>query len=245
MLRRALTLLTAATALLIPATAAFASIGQPIGQHPRWESSAREATWHHGGFLFQNDMWNCPRAACGRQMIWANSASNWGAVSDMATGNTAVLTYPNIAKVFNNEPVSHFGLIRNGFTETMPRQIRGLSAEAADDVWLNNYSIEMMIWVDTAGRSLAGSTRLGSATISGQHFTVWKYGGTVFIFKLNHNETSGQTAILASINWLISHHQVPASVTLTQVDFGWEIASTHWRAAHFQVKNYWFRTRAR
>jgi len=29
------------------------------------------------------------------------------------------------------------------------------------------------------------------------------------------------------------------------VDFGWEIASTHWRAAHFQVKNYWFRTRAR
>jgi len=244
MLRRALTLLTAATALLIPATAAFASIGQSIGQHPRWESSAPEATWHHGGFLFQNDMWNCPRAACGRQMIWANSATNWGAVTDMATGNTAVLTYPNIAKVFNNEPVSHYGLIRNGFTETMPRQIRGLSAEAAD-VWLNNYSIEMMIWVDTAGRSLAGSTRLGSATISGQHFTVWKYGGTVFIFKLNHNETSGQTAILASINWLISHHQVPASVTLTQVDFGWEIASTHWRAAHFQVKNYWFRTRAR
>ena len=132
MLRRALTLLTAATALLIPATAAFASIGQSIGQHPRWESSAPEATWHHGGFLFQNDMWNCPRAACGRQMIWANSASNWGAVSDMATGNTAVLTYPNIAKVFNNEPVSHFGLIRNGFTETMPRQIRGPSAEAAD-----------------------------------------------------------------------------------------------------------------
>ena len=38
---------------------------------------------------------------------------------------------------------------------------------AADDVWLNNYSIEMMIWVDSAGRSLAGSTRLGSATISG------------------------------------------------------------------------------
>jgi hypothetical protein len=241
MLRRALTLLAAATALLVPATAAFAS----IGQNPRWESSAREATWHHGGFLFQNDMWNCPQAACGTQTIWANSASNWGAVSDMATGNTAVLTYPDIGKLFNDEPVSHFGLIRNGFTETMPRQIKGLSAEAADDVWLNNYSIEMMIWVDSAGRSLAGSTRVGSATISGQHFTVWKYGGTEFIFKLNHNETSGQTAILASINWLISHHQVPASVTLTQVDFGWEIASTHGLPAHFQVKNYWLHTRAR
>jgi hypothetical protein len=50
---------------------------------------------------------------------------------------------------------------------------------------------------------------------------------------------------LASINWLISHHRVRASVTLTQVEFGWEIASTHWRAAHFQVKNYWLRSRAR
>jgi hypothetical protein len=85
MLRRVLTLLAAATALLVPATAAFAS----IGQNPRWESSARDATWHRGGFLFQNDMWNCPQAACGKQTIWANSASNWGAVSDMATGNTA------------------------------------------------------------------------------------------------------------------------------------------------------------
>jgi len=241
MLRRGVTLLMAASAMLVPASAAFAS----IGQNPRWESSAREGTWHHGGFLFQNDMWNCPQAACGKQIIWANSASNWGAVSDMATGNTAVLTYPNIAKLFNDEPVSHFRLIRNGFTEKMPRQIKGLSAEAADDVWLNNYSIEMMIWVDSANRSLAGSTRLGRATISGQHFTVWRYGRTDFIFKLNHNETSGQTAILASIKWLISHHYVPASVTLTQVDFGWEIASTHWLPAHFQVKNYWLHTRAR
>lgn len=95
-----------------------------------------------------------------------------------------------------------FGLIRNGFAETMPRQIKGLSAEAADDVRLNDYKIEMMIWVDNIGRSLAGSTRLGSATISGQHFTVWKYGSAEFIFDLNHNETSGQTAILASIDWL-------------------------------------------
>ena len=239
MLKRAFTLLAAATALLVPATASFAS----IPQHPSWESSAGEGTWNHDGFLFQNDMWNCPQAACGKQTMWADSVSDWGAVSTMATGNTAVLTYPDIGKMFNDQPVSQFGLIRNGFAETMPRQIKGLSAEAADDVWLNDYKIEMMIWVDNIGRSLAGSTRLGSATISGQHFTVWKYGSAEFIFDLNHNETSGQTAILASIGWLISHGYVPASVTLTEVEFGWEIASTHWSPGYFQVTNYWLHTR--
>jgi len=56
---------------------------------------------------------------------------------------------------------------------------------------------------------------------------------------------SGQTAILASINWLISHHLIPASVTLTQVDFGWEIAGTHGSPARFHVGRYWLHTRAR
>jgi hypothetical protein len=36
-------------------------------------------------------------------------------------------------------------------------------------------------------------------------FTVRKYGDSEFIIDLNHNETSGQTHILASINWLIQH----------------------------------------
>ncbi len=64
-------------------------------------------------------------------------------------------------------PVSSFTALRNGFTEPMPH-IKGMHAEAADDVWLNDWKIEMMIWVDNAGRSLAGSKHLGSAVISGQ-----------------------------------------------------------------------------
>jgi hypothetical protein len=235
MLKRTLTLLTVTTALLIPATAAFAS----IPPNAAWQSSATEGTWQHDGFLFQNDMWACPQAACGEQTIWADSVSDWGAVSRMATGNTAVLTYPDIGEMFNDEQVSSFNVIRNGFTESMPRNIRGLRAEAADDVWLDHWKIEMMIWVDNAGRSLAGGTRIGSATIFGQHFTVWKYGSTEFIFDLNHNEKSGQTHILASVDWLIGHGDVPAQATVTEVEFGWEIASTHGYAGAFKVSNYW------
>ena len=238
LLKRALTLLAVTAAVLMPITAAFAS----IPANPRFESSARMAKWNHDGFIFENDMWNCPRAACGKQTIWANSPKDWGAVSTMAAGNVAILTYPHIGKLFNERRVSGFKQIRNGFTESMPRNITGMHPEAADDVWMNHYNIEMMIWVDRIGRSLAGSTRVGTATISRQHFTVWKFGSSEFIFVLDHNETSGMTNVLGSINWLIRHGRVPAGVTLSQVQFGWEIASTHGRAASFKISKYWVAT---
>jgi hypothetical protein len=241
MLKRTLVLLAAALMILgVSATAAFAS----IPAHPKWESSAKSATWNYGGFMFQNDMWNCPQAACGKQTIWVNSANSWGAAASMAAGNTAVLTYPDIAKVFNNPRVSSFGLIRNAFTESMPK-VNGLSAEAADDVWLNNYKIEMMIWVDNTGRSLAGSTELGQTTIFGQQFTIYRYGSSEYIFDLNHNEQSGKTHVLSSIEWLMNHGYVPRSATLTQVQFGWEIASTGGRSADFQMTKYWLHTKGR
>lgn len=241
MLKRAFTLLAATAALLMSTTVAFAS----IPPNPKFEASATHGIWNHQGYQFQNDMWNCPQAACGKQTIWANAPSDWGVVSTMAAGNTAVLTYPDIGKLYNDKPVSSFKLVRDGFTESMPRNMKGLRAEAANDVWLNHWNIEMMIWVDTVGRSLAGGTRIGSATISGQHFSVWKFGGSEFIFKLNHNETSGQTDILASINWLIKHGRVPARATLTQAEFGWEIASTGGRPANFKISKFWLNAQAR
>lgn len=225
---------------LVPLTASGS-----VPTHPRWESSARQGAWTHGGYLFQNDMWNCPQRACGRQTIWANSASDWGVVSDMRARNTAVLTYPNIGNVFNHRLISSFSVIRNRFSESTPRHARGLSAEVADDVWLDNYKIEVMIWVDNVGRSLAGSRRIGTARVLGQEFSVWTYGGSEFIFALNHNEASGQTDILSSVEWLIHRHRVPSTATIDQAEFGWEIASTGGHPLTFQVTGYSLQTRTR
>ena len=80
--------------------------------------------------------------------------------------------------------------------------------------------------------------------ISCQHFAVW-HGGTTFTFELEHNERTGVTHMLASINWLISHHLIPANVTLTQVDFGWEIASTGGQPKDFKLNKYWLFTQRR
>ena len=129
-------------------------------------------------------------------------------------------TYPCVQKNFKSVPVRSFWVIRSGFTESIPANKSGLDAE---------------------GQRPAGNV-IGHATIFGQHFSVW-HGGADFTFLLNHNETSGVTHILASINWLINHRKIPASVTLAQVNFGWEIASTDGKAKDFTVTNYWLHTR--
>lgn len=233
-MRRALVALLAAGVVTAVAGPAFAA----IPAHPKWKSSARFGAWNNGGFIVYNNEWN---QSAGPQTIWANSYQHWGVQSTQAAGNTAVETYPCVQKNYNEVPVSSFQLIRNGFTESMPASRSGLDAEAADDVWLNKYKIEVMIWVDNHGQRPSGNV-VGHTTIFGQRFAVWR-GGTDFTFALNHNETTGVTHILSAIRWLIGHRYIPASATLTQVNFGWEIASTNGKAEDFTMSKYWLHTR--
>jgi hypothetical protein len=235
-MRRALRFLLAA-AVVTSGAATAVSASAAVPAHPAWESSARFGAWNNGGFIVYNNEWN---SSAGPQTIWASSYRSWGVQSVQAAGNTAVETYPCVQKDFDNVPVSSFHLIQNGFTESMPAGARGLDAEAADDIWFNNYQLEVMIWVDNHGQRPSGNV-IGHATIFGQRFALW-HGGTTYTFVLNHNETRGVTHILASIQWLIGHGYVPASVTLTQADFGWEIASTDGKPMDFTVTNYWLHT---
>jgi hypothetical protein len=208
-----------------------------IPSNPAWESSAPFGAWNNGGFIVYNNEWNQPT---GPQTIWADSYHHWGAESNQAAGNTAVETYPCVQMDYNNPKALSFHIIRNGFSETMP-DATGLDAEAADDVWLNNYGIEVMLWVDNHGQTPSGNV-IGHATLFGQHFTVW-HGGTDFSFVLDHNETSGVTHILAAIGWLVKDGQISSDATLTQVNFGWEIASTDGTPMDFEVTNYWLHTK--
>ena len=232
-MRRALVALLATGAVFMTAGPAFAS----IPSNAKWRSSDPFGAWNNGGYILYNNEWN---STAGPQTIWADSFHHWGAESTQAAGNTAVETYPCVQKDFKSVPVRSFRLIRSGFTESMPANKSGLDAEAANDVWLNNNKIEVMIWVDNHGQRPAGSV-IGHATIFGQHFAVW-HTGSIFSFVLDHNETSGRTHMLASLRWLMSHGLISRSVTLTQVDFGWEIASTGGQPRDFVMPKYWLHT---
>lgn len=227
----------AVTAAAVVTAAAPASAAIP--RNPVWKSSAPFGAWNNSGFIVYNNEWN---NSAGPQTIWADSYRHWGAQSTQRAGNTAVETYPCVQKNFNNVPVSKFHLMRNGFTESMPANTTGLDAEAADDIWLNNYNIEVMIWVDNHGQRPSGQV-VGHATFFGQHYAVWR-SGTYYAFVLDHNEKTGMTYMLASLLWLVHHGYLNAKDTLTQVNFGWEIASTDGKPRDFTVTKYWLHTQA-
>src|SRR5260221_52668 len=65
----------------------------------------------------------------------------------------------------------------------------GTDAEAGYDLWLSNHHgpNEIMIWVANAGPGSGGAPQIGTATIGGQAFPVYQYGGGEVIFSLDHN----------------------------------------------------------
>jgi hypothetical protein len=220
-------------AAIVTAAVTTVSAAAGIPANPTWESAAPLASWKNGGFLICNNEWG---AGYGPQTIWADSYRHWGVESDQPAGNTVVETYPCVQKTYDDVPVSSFGAIRDGFTQSMPSGV-GLRAEAADDVWLNDFGIEVMIWVDNHRQIPAGKV-ISQVTMYGQHFALWR-SGTIYTFVLNHDETSGVTHILTALQWLIKHRYVSAAATLAQVNFGWEIASTGGNPMDFTVTSYW------
>jgi hypothetical protein len=208
-----------------------------IPDKPRWESSAPHGTWNSGGFVINNNVWN---RGAGPQRIWADSYRHWGVRSTQRLGNLRVKAFPCVQKLFHAAPVSSFRTIFNGFAESMPALTARRGAEAADDVWLNHRRLEVMIWVEDHGQTPSGSI-IGHAKIFGQHFAVW-HRGADYTFALNHNETRGVTHILAALHWLIRHGYLSRGATISQVNFGWEIAYTGGVPKHFTISKYWLTT---
>ena len=65
--------------------------------------------------------------------------------------------------------------LRSGFRQYMPPAKGNYIAEAAYDIWLNNWDTELMIWVDNHGQVPAGKV-VGTYTIYGEKWQLWQDG---------------------------------------------------------------------
>ena len=114
-------------------------------------------------------------------------------------------------------------------------------AEAAYDVWLNNWQTEVMFWVDShknTNLAVDGCTKVGTYTYSGQTWVLWRNGSGInafYAFVLSKNETSGTVHLWAMLEELVQLKEIPADSPLTQVPFGWEISDTAGHALKFSV----------
>lgn len=203
-----------------------------------------------------NNMW----AANGvntTQTLIAYNPGRWSVTANAPSGNTAVLTYPNVNQLFTtwcgrgrkscsnpkDTPVSELSSLTSAFAESMPHN-SGTIAQAAYDIWLTGVggtgSSEIMIWLDNVNRGTGGADQIGTASIGGQEFTVLRYGGRrgEVIFSLNGNERTGKVDILGVLKRLIADGHEPAGIAISQVDFGWEICSTGGESETFTVSEY-------
>jgi hypothetical protein len=201
-----------------------------------------------------NSCWADP--SC-QQTVTARGPGNWSLSAHEPAGNTAVMTYPNVQQLMNNfsadgtwsgsgdTPISGLATMTSTYTETMPHN-SGTTAQAAWDIWLSNngsHPNEVMVWVDNVNRGSGGAVRKATATVGGQDWTLYQFGGGELIWSLGApgtfaQQSSGTVDLLALLHWLQNNGFAASSATIGQIDFGWEICSTGGMNETFTVSRY-------
>jgi hypothetical protein len=182
------------------------------------------------------DVWNPISGAS--QTLTSYNPGDWSVSANMPASNKAVVSYPDDQQIYtlsngNPDPLSNFNSITSSYNESGPSTG---DYEAAYDMWANNGSIEIMIWVDNHGQTPAGSV-VANPTIGGIGYSVYKAGSTVSMV-LNSQASSGTVDLLAALNWLKSSGDEPSDLAINQIDFGWEICSTGGSTQKFTMNSF-------
>jgi hypothetical protein len=197
------------------------------------------------------DVWN-PTSAFKSQVVSANNPGQWQVVANIAAGNTAVLSYPDIQVTVTNTsdqatPFSGFKSLASTFAHQMPSDLgtqgSGDDYEAAYDIWLgagsNNYAQEVMIWQDTHNQVPAGSNTGKTYTdASGVVYQIWtESGNNPVTFKRSSNVTSGSVDLLALFKFMIANGYTTMT-GVNQIDYGFELCSTSGKTETFTVTGF-------
>jgi Flp pilus assembly protein TadB len=235
-LARWLVILVAAIAGLGLAAVAAQAIPAQAGvpKKAAWKQTNPSGEWSNAGFTLSN---NVLSTQAGPQTIWAYSYNRWGVESDQPATST-VKSYPSVKRILASQPAfSSLEYLRSTFAQSLPAAPT-LSAEAAYEVWLDNHTVDVMVWVDTHNRKPAGH-RIGEIILYKHDFFVYRNGPHMYTFVLSgRQETYGKVHLLSALRWLVHHNRLSSSDTVGEVDFGWEIASTGGVRADFGVTHY-------
>lgn len=201
----------ALTLSLVLASTAFAAV---------WSSTAAFGSWTSGAYTLNNDVWG---SGAGPQTIWANSATNWGVWSNQPnTGG--VKSYPH-SGISVGSTLSSLHSVSSSFNVSLPG---GGAFETAYDIWANTSTYEIMLWMNKTGAVGPLGSLQTSASVGGFSWNV--YSGSngsnqVFSFVNQGSSLSGTVDILAVLRWIESKGWY-GNVTLSQVQFGFEITSS-------------------
>jgi hypothetical protein len=229
--------LLAAVAIVVgcEASGPGTAVRATVPPHVTWKSSATFGKWYDGKYFVYNNAWNTTQA--GPQTVWADSYHRWGVVSKQPD-TTSVKTYPSVQLDYPNPPLSGISKLSSSFDESMPPSGANYDAEAAYDIWLNNYKTEVMVWVDNHRQKPAGGI-VAQTVVDGQPFGIYQGSSHMYSLVLTSaHETKGTMNLLAALYTLVNRGYISSSDTLKQVDFGWEVASTDDFPMGFEMHSY-------
>jgi hypothetical protein len=150
-------------------------------------------------------------------------------VSNQPNLQGAVETYPDTeyfvggAGSTNRPPISSYHSITSTFAENFPRVGEW---DAAYDNWLNDWTIEVMVWnewTNTGAYPPAGCTHV---TLGGVGYCFIHNGTDYFAFMRDVQVKSGSVDLLAVFQWLVAHGWVKSTDVPTQLEYGVEISGT-------------------
>jgi hypothetical protein len=174
-----------------------------------------------------NDAWS---GSHGPQTIAVCNQSSWNAVSTQPNDGGQVQTYPDTEydvggrDTPSTTPISGFQSITSTFAESFPSGVGGW--DAAYDLWLNNWSTEIMIWNEWSGaQSYWPDQATTSLTLDGVPYKFYNNGGELMFFR-GTQVKSGSVDILAAFQWLVSQGIVRSTDVPTQLEYGVEVCYT-------------------
>jgi hypothetical protein len=178
------------------------------------------ATWNTEGYILYNNIWG---SGAGSQSIWANSYRNWGVHANHPdTGG--VKSYPNATRPVNRQ-LSSLSSLTSTFDVSVPSAGAYTSTY---DIWADNHSYEIMIWMNQFGPVGPIGSYQTSADVGGHSFDVYRgVNGSfeVFSFLRTSNADAGTVDLLAIMRWLQQRGWF-GNVTIGDVQFGYEITSS-------------------
>ncbi len=223
---------TTTTTTSIPTTTTTTAPSDDSCTNPSFSTSGAEGTDNtdpNDGFQYwwvSNDAWN---GSAGPQTLNVCNQSSWYAVSNQTDNGGAVETYPDTEYDVggrNNPsttPISGWNSITSTFSEAYPS---AGGWDAAYDLWLNNWSTEIMIWNQWAGdNDYWPEQATTSLTLDGIGYKFYDNGGELMFFR-DTQVSSGSVDILAAFQWLVSQGLVKSTDVPTQLEYGVEISYT-------------------
>jgi hypothetical protein len=229
----------------------------PPDNAPRWPHTGIIGTT--GDVAVDNHVWSPPQGPWS-QMLRAVGPNRWSVTANFPT-DTSVHSYPNTDQIQDwidgtNRPaaLSTWKTMTSSWSVNMSTRPETV-AEAAYDLWFDDWNQEVMIQVAFTGDKLRPR-----CDVNGDVINTVTFGGTggvparrwnlcVFDSEMiwqpatGTNYSSGRVDVMAMLSWLENHGDgkyLPANPTLTAVSFGFEICSTGGRNQTFQVNNFSF-----